>query len=128
MGQQHLTEQQFSSLALDQRLLDALAEIDMVYCTPIQQQALPLLLSGKDVSGQAQTGTGKTLAFLLACAQRILHSDKPATAPGKPRTLILAPTRELAIQIHKDAERLLRNLPLRLAICYGGKAYEQQKR
>ena len=128
MGQQHLTEQQFSSLALDQRLLDALAEIDMVYCTPIQQKALPLLLSGKDVSGQAQTGTGKTLAFLLACAQRILHSDQPATAPGKPRTLILAPTRELAIQIHKDAERLLRKLPLRLAICYGGKAYEQQKR
>ena len=128
MGQQHLTEQQFSSLALDQRLLDALAEIDMVYCTPIQQKALPLLLTGKDVSGQAQTGTGKTLAFLLACAQRILHSDKPATTPGKPRTLILAPTRELAIQIHKDAERLLRKLPLRLAICYGGKAYEQQKR
>jgi len=128
MGQQHLTEQQFSSLELDQRLLNALDKLGFHYCTPIQQKSLPLLLSGKDVSGQAQTGTGKTLAFLLACAQRILHSTEPATAPGKPRTLILAPTRELAIQIHKDATALLADLPLKLAICYGGKAYEQQKR
>lgn len=128
MGQQHLTEQQFSSLELDQRLLDALDKLGFQYCTPIQQQTLPLLLSGKDVSGQAQTGTGKTLAFLLACAQKILHSKLPATTVGGPRTLILAPTRELAIQIHKDAEALLRDLPLKLAICYGGKAYEQQKR
>jgi len=128
MGQQHLTEQQFSSLELDQRLLDALDKLGFQYCTPIQEQALPLLLSGKDVSGQAQTGTGKTLAFLLACAQKILHSKLPATTVGRPRTLILAPTRELAIQIHKDAESLLRDLPLKLAICYGGKAYEQQKR
>jgi ATP-dependent RNA helicase RhlB len=127
MGQQHLTEQQFSSLELDQRLLNALDRLEFNFCTPIQAQSLPLLLSGKDVSGQAQTGTGKTLAFLLACAQQILNSDQGETAKGKPRTLILAPTRELAIQIHKDAEALLRDLPLNLAICYGGKAYEQQK-
>jgi len=87
MGQQHLTEQGFSSLELDQRLLSALDKQDFQLCTPIQAQTLPLLLEGKDVSGQAQTGTGKTLAFLLACAQRILHSDAPATAPGKPRVL-----------------------------------------
>lgn len=128
MGQQHLTEQRFSSLELDERLLSALDKHAFQFCTPIQAQTLPLLLSGKDVSGQAQTGTGKTLAFLLACAQRILHSEAPATAPGKPRVLIMAPTRELAIQIHKDAAALLAELPLKLAICYGGKAYEQQKR
>jgi ATP-dependent RNA helicase RhlB len=128
MGQQHLTEQRFSSLELDQRLLSALDKHEFHQCTPIQAQALPLLLEGKDVSGQAQTGTGKTLAFLLACAQRILHSKAPETAPGKPKVLILAPTRELAIQIHKDAVALLADLPLNLAICYGGKAYEQQKR
>jgi ATP-dependent RNA helicase RhlB len=127
MGQQHLTEQRFSSLELDERLLSALDKQQFDFCTPIQAETLPLLLSGQDVSGQAQTGTGKTLAFLLACAQRILHSDKPETAPGKPRVLIVAPTRELAIQIHKDAAMLLEDLPLRLAICYGGKAYEQQK-
>ena len=128
MGQHHLTEQRFSSLPLDERLLGALDKQAFHFCTPIQAQSLPLLLDGRDVSGQAQTGTGKTLAFLLACAQRILHSDKPATLPGRPRVLILAPTRELAIQIHKDAEALLADLPLKLAICYGGKAYEQQKR
>jgi ATP-dependent RNA helicase RhlB len=128
MGQQHLTEQRFSSLELDERLLSALDKQSFDFCTPIQAQTLPLLLSGVDVSGQAQTGTGKTLAFLLACAQRILHSGEPATAPGKPRVLIMAPTRELAIQIHKDANMLLAELPLKLAICYGGKAYEQQKR
>jgi ATP-dependent RNA helicase RhlB len=128
MGQQHLTEQRFSSLELDERLLSALDKQSFDFCTPIQAQTLPLLLSGIDVSGQAQTGTGKTLAFLLACAQRILHSGAPATAPGKPRVLIMAPTRELAIQIHKDAAMLCADLPLTLAICYGGKAYEQQKR
>ena len=85
MGQQHLTEQRFSSLELDDRLLGALDSLEFHYCTPIQARSLPLLLSGKDVSGQAQTGTGKTLAFLLACAQRLLHSDQPPTAPvGSP--------------------------------------------
>ena len=128
MGQQHLTEQRFASLELDPRLIQALDRLEFKYCTPIQAKSLPLLLAGKDVSGQAQTGTGKTLAFLLACAQRLLTSEAPATEPGKPRTLILAPTRELAIQIHKDAEKLFENLPLKLAICYGGKAYEQQKK
>ena len=128
MGQQHLTEQRFRSLELDPRLLQALERLEFNFCTPIQAKSLPLLLAGKDVSGQAQTGTGKTLAFLLACAQRLLTSERPATEAGKPRTLILAPTRELAIQIHKDAEKLFQDLPLRLAICYGGKAYEQQKK
>ncbi|HKJ50438.1 MAG TPA: DEAD/DEAH box helicase [Gammaproteobacteria bacterium] len=128
MAQQHLTEQKFSSLELDQRLLDALERLEFHYCTPIQADSLPLLLAGKDIAGQAQTGTGKTLAFLLACAQRLLTSALPPTEPGKPRVLILAPTRELAIQIHKDADKLFRDLPLKLAICYGGKAYEQQKR
>jgi len=128
MSEQHLTETEFSSLALDDRLLAALDKLDFKYCTPIQAETLPLLLAGKDVSGQAQTGTGKTLAFLLACAQQLLNSDVKQTIPGKPRALILAPTRELALQIFKDAKSLLAELPLKLAICYGGKAYEEQKR
>lgn len=128
MSEQHLTETEFSSLALDDRLLVALNKLEFKYCTPIQAESLPLLLAGNDVSGQAQTGTGKTLAFLLACAQRLLSSEVTQTNPGRPRVLILAPTRELAIQIHKDAGNLLEDLPLKLAICYGGKAYEEQKR
>ena len=127
MSEQHLTETAFSSLALDDRLLTALNKLGFNYCTPIQAESLPLLLAKKDVSGQAQTGTGKTLAFLLACAQQLLVSEVSQTTPGKPRVLILAPTRELAIQIHKDAKSLLKDLPLKLAICYGGKAYEEQK-
>ncbi len=128
MSEQHLTETEFSSLALDERLLAALNKLGFNYCTPIQAESLPLLLAKKDVSGQAQTGTGKTLAFLLACAQQLLASEIKQTIAGKPRVLILAPTRELAIQIHKDAKNLLEDLPLKLAICYGGKAYEEQKR
>ncbi len=128
MSEQHLTLTEFSSLALDKRLLTALDKLGFTYCTPIQAESLPLLLAKKDVSGQAQTGTGKTLAFLLACAQQLLSSTEGQTIAGKPRVLIVAPTRELAIQIHKDATCLLENLPLKLAICYGGKAYEEQKR
>ena len=128
MSDQHLTDTEFSSLALDARLLAALQRLNFKYCTPIQSESLPLLLAGKDVSGQAQTGTGKTLAFLLACAQRLLSAESgDAAAPGKPRVLILAPTRELALQIYKDADILLTGMPLKLAVCYGGKAYEQQK-
>ena len=128
MSKQHLTETKFSSLALDKRLLAALDKLEFKFCTPIQAESLPLLLAKKDVSGQAQTGTGKTLAFLLACAQQLLSSDVKQTIPGKPRVLILAPTRELALQIYKDANNLLADLPLKTAICYGGKAYEEQKR
>lgn len=127
MSEQHLTDTKFSSLALDSRLLTALDNQHFTLCTPIQAESLPLLLDGNDISGQAQTGTGKTLAFLLACIQRLLNSDIKTATPGKPRVLILAPTRELAIQIHKDAQTLLTDIPLTLAICYGGKAYEQQK-
>ena len=72
-------------------------------CTPIQAQTLPIALRGSDVAGQAQTGTGKTGAFLVALMQRLL--TKPAFAERRaadPRALIIAPTRELAIQIEKD--------------------------
>lgn len=127
MSEQHLTDIEFSTLPLDKRLLSALDGLGFKFCTPIQAEALPLLLAGKDISGQAQTGTGKTLAFLLACAQRLLNAGEAGAIPGKPRVLILAPTRELALQIHKDAVALLKDTPLKLAICYGGKAYEQQK-
>jgi len=127
MSEQHLTTTEFSSLPLDKRLLTALERLGFNYCTPIQAESLPVLLANKDVSGQAQTGTGKTLAFLLACAQRLLSAGDTSTTIGRPRVLIVAPTRELAIQIHKDAQNLLEDIPLKLAICYGGKAYEEQK-
>ena len=127
MSKHHLTEISFSSLPLDSSLQQSLKDHHLEFCTPIQAESLPLLLKNQDCAGQAQTGTGKTLAFLLACMQRLLSDNEQPTVPGRPRVLILAPTRELALQIHKDAEMLIQHNSLKLALCYGGKAYEQQK-
>jgi len=128
MSKHHLTETSFSSLPLKDSLQQALKDNNFEFCTPIQAESLPILLDNQDCAGQAQTGTGKTLAFLLGCMQRLLSHPEIETTPGKPKVLILAPTRELAIQIHKDAELLVQHCGLKLAICYGGKAYEQQKK
>ena len=76
-------------------------EAGFEYCTPIQAETLPIALSGRDLAGQAQTGTGKTAAFLIATLQRLLtHPASESRRPNQPRALILAPTRELAVQIH----------------------------
>lgn len=127
MSTHHLTEISFSSLPLEASLQQALKENNLEFCTPIQAESIPVLLDNRDCAGQAQTGTGKTLAFLLGCMQRLLSHPEIETSPGKPKVLILAPTRELALQIYKDAELLAKHTGLKLAICYGGKAYEQQK-
>lgn len=124
----HLTEQAFSSLPLHESLQKGLQDAGFEFCTPIQAQSLPLLLAGKDVAGQAQTGTGKTIAFLLATFQRLLTTEPPKNWNGKqPRAFILAPTRELANQIAKDAILLNKEAKLRIVVAYGGKDYEKQK-
>lgn len=122
----HLSETRFADLPLPAVLQSALEAQQYEYCTPIQEQSLPLLLKGQDCAGQAQTGTGKTLAFLLAACSRLLQKQESAEA-GFPRSLILAPTRELALQIHKDAVPLCENSGLTLALAYGGKDYDKQK-
>ncbi len=124
----HLTEQAFSSLPLHETLQNGLRSAGFEFCTPIQAQSLPLLLSGQDVAGQAQTGTGKTIAFLLATFQRLLTEQPIQNWDGKqPRAFILAPTRELANQIAKDAHLLNKDAKLRIVVAYGGKDYEKQK-
>lgn len=127
MSKHHLTGVNFNTLPLDSSLQQALIDNNFEFCTPIQAETIPLLLDNKDCAGQAQTGTGKTLAFLLGCMQRLISDTENKTLPGKPKVLILAPTRELALQIYNDAEKLVTHNSLKLAICYGGKAYEQQK-
>ena len=98
-------------------------------CTPIQAQTLPLALSGKDVAGQAQTGTGKTAAFLVALYQKLLtHPPTSSRSPTSVRALVVAPTRELAVQIHHDGEILGRHTGLKQAVVYGGVDYEKQRR
>lgn len=124
----HLTDQAFKTLPLNPALQAGLDQAGFEFCTPIQAQALPLLLNGADVAGQAQTGTGKTIAFLLATFQRLLETPPDDNWDGKqPRALILAPTRELAIQIMKDAKLLNSEAGLRITIAHGGKDYQKQR-
>lgn len=128
MTQKHLTEQKFSDLDLIDSLKQGISDAGFEYCTPIQAASLPIALTGKDVAGQAQTGTGKTVAFLLACCQQLINNPAPSTRqPTNTRALILAPTRELAIQIYKDAEVLASHTELKLGLVYGGTGYDEQK-
>ncbi|MDX1488726.1 MAG: ATP-dependent RNA helicase RhlB [Acidiferrobacterales bacterium] len=123
------TEILFDNIALEQPLKRGVAEAGFVTCTPIQAQALPLALAGRDVAGQAQTGTGKTAAFLLATFNHLLtHAVASGRRAVQPRALILAPTRELAVQIHRDAEALGRYAGFKLGLVYGGTGYESQRR
>ena len=128
MSDQHLSEVSFSELGLEPQLLQGIQQAGFSKCTPIQARTLPLALKGHDVAGQAQTGTGKTAAFLLATFHHLLTQEIPeARKPNQPRALILAPTRELAVQIHTDAETLGAHLEYRLALAYGGTGYESQR-
>ncbi|HIE5096975.1 ATP-dependent RNA helicase RhlB [Stenotrophomonas maltophilia] len=128
MSDKPLTDLTFSSFELHPALQAGLEGAGFTRCTPIQALTLPVALAGGDVAGQAQTGTGKTLAFLVAVVNRLL--SRPALAdrkPEDPRALILAPTRELAIQIHKDAVKFGSDLGLRFALVYGGVDYDKQR-
>lgn len=107
MADSHLTELSFSSLHLPETLQKGLADASFERCTPIQAQTLPQALAGLDMAGQAQTGTGKTAAFLVAMYARLIREPAPPSRNlNAPRALIIAPTRELAVQIHRDAEVL----------------------
>jgi len=122
-----LSEVKFSSLDLLPSVQEGLTRIGFTHCTPIQALTLPTALEGNDVAGQAQTGTGKTAAFLLVIFQRLLkHGSR--TDGRHPRALMLAPTRELALQIHKDALLLGSETGLRFGLAYGGVDYDKQRK
>ncbi len=151
MSSKHLSDTAFSSLPLHEDLMKGIQETGFEFCTPIQALTLPVALKGSDVTGQAQTGTGKTAAFLIATIQRLLDNpiessleeaekadgdadekktdDKPKAKSkiAHPRSIIIAPTRELAIQIHEDAKPLLSATKLKLALAYGGTDYDKQR-
>ena len=122
----HLTEIRFDSLPLHAALISNLNRLGFTRCTPIQAATLPRALAGEDLAGQAQTGTGKTAAFLLATLNQLL-TRSPEEGGPRPRALVLAPTRELAIQIYKDALDLAANTGLRVTVVYGGTGYESQR-
>jgi len=119
----------FHDLKLSYKIMHAIADLKFQYCTPIQAETLPQALTGKDATGQAQTGTGKSAAFLITIYNRFLQKPiKGKRKPGTPRALIIAPTRELVLQIEKDAQgigKYTRSLTLSV---FGGMAYEKQKK
>lgn len=149
---------EFSQLPIPAKILEGIRGAGFVECTPIQSLTLPLTLSGKDVAGQAQTGTGKTAAFLIAAFSRLLNEtgvdaspvEKPdhegdvgsgdspeglSHHPGddhhpplsRPRVLIIAPTRELVVQIERDARLIGACVNYKVAAVYGGVDYEKQR-
>ena len=122
------TDIRFATLDLEPALLRGVEDAGFEFCTPIQAGALPIALAGRDVEGQAQTGTGKTAAFLLATMNHLLRSTCDDHRDGSPRALIVAPTRELAVQIHRDAEVLGRHTGFRITVVFGGTGYEEQRR
>ena len=109
----------FRSLGLEDRILKAIQEAGYTEPTPIQTAAIPEVLGGRDVIGIAQTGTGKTAAFVLPILTQLVRSTRENQRPGT-RALIIAPTRELVVQIEENVRAYARHLPLRMATVYGG--------
>lgn len=118
----------FHDFDLPVALMHGIADLDFKYCTPIQKKSLPEVLNGKDLIGKASTGTGKSAVFLIGIFARLLREEHRERRKGWPRALIIAPTRELVIQIAKDARALGKYLHLRVVEVYGGTDYERQQR
>lgn len=118
---------EFEKLGLPESVLAGVRDANFVEMTKIQREALPIVLTGRDLIGQAQTGTGKTATFLLAMFTRMLAAPRAEDAKA-PRALVLAPTRELAIQIYKEGLLLGPHTGLRLGLFYGGQDYRKQEK
>ncbi len=117
----------FHDFALPLPLMHAIADLGFNYCTPIQSGSLPFSLADYDVTGQAQTGTGKTAAFLITILTRIWENPDQAARPkGTPRALVLAPTRELALQIESDALDLSKYMGIGVSCVVGGMDFQKQ--
>jgi ATP-dependent RNA helicase RhlB len=129
MTEEHMTNIAFSGFDLPESVMQGIEEAGFLACTPIQEKTLPLTLKGQDVAGQAQTGTGKTAAFLIATFNYLLRNPPDEQRkPQQVRALMLAPTRELAIQIHRDAVKLGQFTGLQLGLAYGGTDYDGQRK
>jgi len=127
MTTDHLSDLRFDTLELHESMLAGIRDAGFEYCTPIQASTLPIALKERDVAGQAQTGTGKTAAFLIAAYQRLLRNPAKTDEKKQPRVFILAPTRELAVQIAKDAEQIGKHTGYTVALAFGGTDYEKQR-
>jgi ATP-dependent RNA helicase RhlB len=118
----------FDTFPIPPAVLEGVRRAGFTQCTEIQERTLPLSLAGQDVAGQAQTGTGKTAAFLIAIFSRLLTLPPPRKSHlPSPRAVIIAPTRELVVQILNDAQQLGQGLPFKMLAVYGGIDYEKQR-
>ena len=117
----------FHDFSIDLRVMRGISSQEFQYCTPIQEKALPTVLKSQDLVGRAQTGTGKTAVFLIGIYCRLLADKSAWPANGHPRALIIAPTRELAIQITKDGKKLGAFTSLNICAIYGGAGYQKQQ-
>jgi ATP-dependent RNA helicase RhlB len=122
----HLTETPLSSYDLPDEVRRGLSDAGFQFATPIQERALPIALAGRDVAGQAQTGTGKTAAFLITTFTKLLRS-RPRRDPRGPRALFVAPTRELVVQIDAEAKLLGAHTGLTTLAVFGGIDYRKQR-
>ncbi|MFZ5861549.1 MAG: DEAD/DEAH box helicase [Nitrospirota bacterium] len=122
------TSTTFHSLPIAPEVLQGLDQLGYTHCTPIQERTLPITLSGKDVAGQAQTGTGKTAAFLVSVFTRLLRTPPSPKGPrSSPRALVIAPTRELAVQIEQEARVVGAFTGLSMMAVFGGVDYTKQR-
>jgi ATP-dependent RNA helicase RhlB len=115
----------FTELDLPEEVLKGVEQVGFTDLTPVQEESIPLALEGKDVAAQAQTGTGKTAAFLISLFTRLLKSGKATS--NNPRALIMAPTRELVVQIVEDARGLGAHCPIKVQAIFGGMDYDKQR-
>ncbi|MBM9513336.1 DEAD/DEAH box helicase [Desulfogranum marinum] len=118
----------FHDYELPLEIMHAIADLEFQYCTPIQEKAFPTVLKGQDMVGKAHTGTGKSAVFLITILTRLLQQKRSYSPSGtyKPRALVIAPTRELVIQIAKDGNKLATYTPLTITAVYGGVDYQKQ--
>jgi ATP-dependent RNA helicase RhlB len=117
----------FQDFDLPVEIMHAISDLGFKYCTPIQADSLPHTMMGSDIVGKAQTGTGKTAAFLITILNDILRVDKTERPPGAPHSLIIAPTRELVMQIAKDAQDLAKYTDIKVVSVFGGIDYQKQQ-
>jgi len=127
----HTPDQNFSDFPINPLIAEALADHGILAPFPIQAMTLPVALSGHDIIGQAKTGTGKTLGFGVPLLHKIVAPGEPGDdergdATGKPQALVVAPTRELAVQVAGDLAMASKKRSVRIAQIYGGRAYEPQ--
>jgi len=126
---EHAEKIRFHDMNLPVQIMRGIFDCKFEYCTPVQAEILPKALEGLDVTGRAQTGTGKSAAFLITIYKRLMEKKPDGKRlPGTPRALILAPTRELVLQIQKDAELIGRYTKNQIISVFGGMDYEKQKK